>query len=860
MSSQINPSKKQLDTIGHCRKLFLQADEFGSNERLKSVFILTPLHPYIYDLPEANTIADRVDFCLSYLLNQRLPNGRPILPIFIASLQSHYDERDLFHKELGQLIEIVETELADNSIAFFDNFLLGNVLDGLLTDTIPPQDLSSLPRGSRMPLKPNPHFVGREEDLLALAKSLMAGSITAISPIAAATGLGGVGKTQLAVSFAYSFGRYFSGGVFWLNMENSDTILSEIAACGGPEGMNLHSSYDELPLEKQIALVRREWKKPIPRLLLYDNCEDPNLVAKWLPEGGCRILITSRKSQWPKSMGVQTLGLGMLSRAESIALLKSHCPLAPEKDLENIAQELGDLPLALHLAGSFMETYETFEFGAPKALLKELKNPNILKSPALTGDGAIFSPTFHDISVYKTFAVSFKRLDKDNLIDHLAISLLSHAACFAAGEPIPQSLLLETLREDMEGQDLILAKGLNRLLGTGLLKQEGLNLYLHRLVSFFVFEELSAYIHTSRTRIEKTLHNRANELNEQGDRKTLSNWQIHLRHVCDNALANGSDFSANLCDDFGYFSITVSSYQDAILYLKQALELKKSILDLNDSSLVATLNNLGFALKKNGQLREALPYLEQALQIDEKVYGANHPEVALSLNELGDLSLERGDFNQARSLFKRALDINVMVFGKDSSDTAVSLNNMGLVSQKLGKYQEAQSFFEQALSTTQNLLGDEHPYVATCLNNLGFIFYESGDNEAALENFNRSLSINEKVFGKKSPGVALNLMNIGLINIRQGNLTGAKKYLDQALNINKSVLGEDHPDTGLLLYHLGILYRKMNKNDIAKTYLYSALSIFELKLGSEHPNTVEANKQLKFLDLSVDFHFEREEL
>jgi hypothetical protein len=111
----------------------------------------------------------------------------------------------------------------------------------------------SLPPGSRLPLILNRLFVGREPDLLELARALKAGGTAAVEQSTAVSGMGGVGKTQLACEFAYRYGRYFAGGVFWLGCADPAAIPAEIATCG--RGLNLQPGFTGLPLEEQVALV-----------------------------------------------------------------------------------------------------------------------------------------------------------------------------------------------------------------------------------------------------------------------------------------------------------------------------------------------------------------------------------------------------------------------------------------------------------------------------------------------------------------------------------------------------------------------------------------------------------------------------
>ena len=110
-----------------------------------------------------------------------------------------------------------------------------------------------------MPLAANPLFVGREEDLKTLARQLKEGETSAVGQveIAAATGLGGIGKTQLASEFVHRYGHFFAGGVFWLSFADAATVPVEVAACG--QSLGLHLSFETLTLDQQVRLVEEAW-------------------------------------------------------------------------------------------------------------------------------------------------------------------------------------------------------------------------------------------------------------------------------------------------------------------------------------------------------------------------------------------------------------------------------------------------------------------------------------------------------------------------------------------------------------------------------------------------------------------------
>src|SRR5262249_43652946 len=202
---------------------------------------------------------------------------------------------------------------------------------------------------------------------------------------------------------------------------------------------------------ERVAKVYAEWERDIPRLLIFDNCDDlPGHTAEQqlmerLPKGGgCRVLVTSRRGQWRAGLGVASHHLDTLGRTESIALLRGYRAELGDADAGAIAAELGDLPLALTLAGGYLDTYRGEGFGQPAAYLARV-HAKLLDHRSLQGPGGARSATDRTDGVRAAFALSFARLDPANPIDALAIAALARAARLAPGEPFSRDLLLTTL-------------------------------------------------------------------------------------------------------------------------------------------------------------------------------------------------------------------------------------------------------------------------------------------------------------------------------------------------------------------------------------------------------------------------------
>lgn len=670
-------------------------------------------------------------------------------------------------------------------------------LDALPVDEVPPP--GPLPAGSRMPLSHNPLFVGREEDLKALARQLKAGETSAVGQveIAAATGLGGIGKTQLASEFVHCYGRFFAGGVFWMSFADAAAVPIEVADSG--RSLNLLSGFDALTVDQQVRLVEEAWRSPLPRLLVFDNCEEEELLRRWRPRfGNARVLVTSRRPEWDPTLGVKTVPLSTLPRPASTELLRRFRPDVPETEpaLDAIAAELGDLPLALHLAGSFLKTYSGAPFGQPAVYLVTLRQRDLLEHPSLQGRGSGPSPTGHEGHVGRTFALSYERLDSDSPTDRLAMYLLARTAWFAAGEPIPRSLLLKSVHADSGDltAGLLAEDALRRLTDLGLLESNDRHdLLMHRLVSAWA-SRISGLDEAQRA-VEETILEEAQRLNETRNPALLMAWQPHLRALADRAMEREDWTAARLCDELGVHLWQSGNYSGAQPYLERAVALHTKISGAEHPNTATSLNNLGRILHSQGEYSLARLYYEQGLAIREKVLEPEHPDTAHSLNDLGSLLKDQGNLNEVRRYYERALAIREKALGPEHPDTAMSLHNFGSFFSVKGKLKEALSYHERALVIHEKAQGLEHPNTSNSLYSLGILLQAQGDFKGARSYHERALAIREKVLGLEHPSTARSLASLGALYLDQKNFAKARWYLKRSLELLQARLGPNHPDT-----------------------------------------------------------------
>jgi tetratricopeptide (TPR) repeat protein len=717
-------------------------------------------------------------------------------------------------------------------------------LASLPVDEIP--ERRPLPPGSSLPFPPNPFFVGRLDDLRTLARQLKGGEVSAIGHVepAAATGLGGIGKTQLACEFAHRYGRYFAGGVFWMSFADPAAVPTEVAASG--RWLNLDPRYEELPVERQVDLVRQAWQSPLPRLLVFDNCEEEELLDRWRPPfGGARVLLTSRRARWEPTLGVRVLALGTLTRAESLELLRKYRPDLPADDpaLGAIADELGDLPLALHLAGSFLARYADAAPGRPSEYLASLRRSGLLDHPSLQGKASKISPTRHEANVARTFALSFERLEPGDATDALAIVLLRRVAWLAPGEPIPRELLFALAGIGQANADAALRgeDALGRLTELGLLEsQGGRGWRVHQLVA--AFAQRTTESEEDRVAVEQAVTARARGL-VIGFPHPLSAWESHLRVMAQRAWEREDAIVASLCNILGSHLQQIGDYTGALPYLERALAVRRKVLGPEHADTSESLNNLGVLLRSLGDLAGARACQEEALAIRARA-GPESLDSATTLNNLGVVLRMQDDLAAAHSCLTRALAIRSSALGPEHPDTAQSMMNLAMLLRKEKDFTTALSLNEQALAIRETALGPEHPDVAKSLSVAGSLFRQQGDLAKAREYFTGALKLRERLLGPEHPDVVYSLNVLGGLLVEQKNLVEALPLLRRVLEIRERSLGPEHPETVSSLSKVGFVLWKQGNFAAARPCYERLLPIREKLLGPEHLSLARLHARL----------------
>jgi tetratricopeptide (TPR) repeat protein len=692
-----------------------------------------------------------------------------------------------------------------------------------------------LPQGSRTPLRSNPFFVGRVQELNFLVENLLVLPKATNETTIAICGMGGVGKTQLVNEFLHRYGCNFAGGVFWLSFADQSTIPNEVAACGGNEGLALRFDYETLSLEMQVQLVQRAWREPIPRLLIFDNCEDVVLLNKWRPpHGGCQVIITARNSRWDPSLGLKQLILREFKSDESIYLLQKYSPSLSKKSAANIAVELGDLPLALHLAGHYLAFQQTLD---PTQYLNQLQQLR-LAHPSLQGIGATHSPTNHELHISRTFAVSYQQLEDTPHLKLVVNKLLARISYLAPGVPIPEELL-RLMHSDIDSGSYF--KALQLLLTLGFILQTNKAFVVHRLIVEFFRETI--HDETAKLVIENAITQEIEHLIQTKDRSLIRTWQNHLRYLLVNPSSSEDEHIASLHLIFGEAMMMIGNFAESEKSLRKCIFLYKKTLGTSHPSCGRALNKLGRVLQETAQRNEAQVCYEQALEIQRDFYGYHHIETTRTLSNLASILAEKANWDEAHNAIQLLIEIQLQTVGEHHIDTAESFDMLGSLFEQMGRLQESKVYLEKALSIREAILKPDHPDIGRSYNSIALLHWASEDLVSAQGYWEKGLANLQKSLGEDHPYVATIHNNLGALHHELGNKKEARFHHEQALKIRLAKLGENHTDTGQSYSWLSRFIHEDGDVDAARDYLQKCHSIFVATLGPEHPRTLSIKKR-----------------
>ncbi len=654
----------------------------------------------------------------------------------------------------------------------------------------------------------NPLFTGRKKYLDELHRHLQEKGSIALTQSIGISGLGGIGKTQLALEYAHRHHPEVYRTVLWVNAANRTTLQASYDSLA--HLLNLPEK-DEREPGLRVEAVKRWLDEHILWLLIMDNADDLQLARSFMPGKLLGHIILTTRSQAIQDSNIAAqidieemeLEEGRIFLLRRAGLLKDGTKLARvAADISTAATALvtllGRHPLALDQAGAYIDAA-----GMPLADYLQLyqeKRDLLLDTRGPPRD----APGDHPETVTVTVQLSVKKACEV----HSSAADVLYFCSFLQPDAMPEEVFYQdsemrlTLRSF---NDIMVALRRYSLVERN--AQEKL-LSMHRLVQAVLSDGIPPEFRRQwRERVLQAVNACFPEVD-------FKDWRQCAR------LASHALVCASWVEQERYFTSEAS----------------------------ALLNKTTTYLIEQGQYSDAEPILMHELLTRQRLWGEEHRDIADTLNNLGSLYRRQGIYDKAESFYLRALTMREKLFGPEHPDTARSLNNLAIVYQIQKKYEQAEPLYQRAIAIHEQRLGPDHPDVARILNNLAILYKDHGKYEEAELVYQRTIAIYEQRLGTEHPDLARTLYNLANLYQYQGKYEQTERLFRRALSIRVKHLEKDHPDTARSLYELAKLLRYRGRYEQVEDMYLRALSIREQKLGRMHPDTKETREEYaKFL-------------
>jgi tetratricopeptide (TPR) repeat protein len=716
----------------------------------------------------------------------------------------------------------------------------------------------------------NPYFTGREALLNELHDAMGVSREAAVLP-QALYGLGGVGKSQVAIEYVYRYSREYDV-VWWIPAEENTQILSSLTRLAQALGLGVSPEANNAVPAVQDAL--NTGKIEYARwLLVFDNAESINEVRRFFPTGGAgKVLVTSRSPEWARV--ARAIEVDVFARDESKALLRNHAPELSDDDTIRLGTALGDLPLALQQAGAWL--------AATGMSVDEYLSLLEAKRLELLDDA---SPPW-STSVAAAWNVSLDRLDRTN---PAALQLLQICSFFSS-EPIPREFfasgsipaitepLDETLRDPIklgrairDIQRYALAKfdhrtnalQVHRLMQTVLagrvdesrrqLMRAGAHSVLAssnphdparqsrwgRYEALLPHVRASAAVTSTDPEVMRLVFDSVTFLFHWGDRwgsltmaeEAYGNWRARLGEAHPETL--------RLAKFVGYLHAQVGKFQSAVELFRNTFKLYVEHVGEEDEHALDAMLLVAYSHRITGDFQRAKELDEKAHRICQRLFGEDDPVTLRAAHNLGvSLSLN-GEFQRSIDLNEKTQRARTEVLGDNDSETHRTLNNLIIGRRESGEFIEARKQQEDACARALAAFTyPDNPAVLCARRNLVVARRKAGDHLGALTLSAETAELYRRRYGPDDPETMATTLNLAIDRRHSGDLAEARRLGEDTLARYCSTLGADHPHTVSASASVAIVQRLLGDTHAAHRANERALEALTSRLGADHPNTL----------------------
>ncbi|KAE9393757.1 TPR-like protein [Gymnopus androsaceus JB14] len=728
-----------------------------------------------------------------------------------------------------------------------------------------------------------PDFIGRKDNISLLENHFIKGESSTAQhkqKIYLLWGLGGSGKTQTALEFAFQFEDQFTK--IWIIHAASESLIQASFYDIAQQINWLWPTW--LAGKRWLEANKEEW------LVIYDNADDPDLnLGKFLP--ACRhgnVIITSRNAaliqltMGPSGYHKEVRDMG---HTDAVQLLLSCAGMSHNANLEEqemagkIAQTLHCFPLTLVQAGAYIKQQQC---------LMEYLESQRAEIMAIN-----MSHNFDDytLSMYSTWNLSWKKLSNPaqeflRICSHMhfeniprevfqkAVQNINKVSLEHPGPLIDQVIvILERLFtspshwNDTEMDGII--SELERFSLINVLKH-GKLYNIHPLVHHWVFDEMknqadliTGFLAVSMQTISKDEMPFVLQVQEhckfvkpldfhevfilEAFRKLWSLSGHHVRElelaqalvkISEANLGKNHPETLNYTEKLGVVYRLLGRYNDALVLETPLLKLSEEVLGKEHPDTLTRIQNLAMIYINLGRYNDALELEEPLLKLSEMVLGKEHPNTLTGIQNLAMTYINLGRYNDALELEEPLLKLSEQVLGKEHPDTLTQIQNLAITYTDLGRYNDALELEEPLLKLSEQVLGKEHPDTLTRIQNLAITYTDLGRYNDALELEEPLLKLSEQVLGKEHPDTLTRIQNLAMIYINLGRYNDALELEEPLLKLTEMVLGKEHPNTLTGIQNLAMTYIYLGRYNDALDLEEPLLKLSEMVLGKEHPHTL----------------------
>jgi hypothetical protein len=636
--------------------------------------------------------------------------------------------------------------------------------------------------GVPVSLAPRPTLPAGREELLADLDARLSAGDDPWPRVVALHGLGGAGKTTVAVEYAHR--HLAETGLAWqFPAEDPAVLMAEFTRLAAQLGAS-----DVLDARDPVASVHAVLVAfPAGWLLVFDNAPDRASIEAFLPPAGRgRVVITSQSALWPPGQGMEVPVLGTQVAA---GFLVARTGDPDERAAAELAEELGGLPLALEQAAAYLQATG----GSPASYLTAFRQ----RREGLLARG---TPTGYRKTVTTTWSLAFAQLEHSTLS---AVGLLRVLACCAA-EAIPLSLLLQP-RPGLAGElGAEVAPALVPLLDDPLaagdaiaaLRQYSLvtpagngSVSVHRLVQAVTADQMPADLASEWRQATAALIEAA----IPGDTDAPETWSV-CAALFPHAQAALADDSAGMTRLANYLG-NRGSYAAAMQLHQRIADARDQALGPEHPETLTARNDLAYWTGEAGDATGARDQFAALLPAMEHVLGAEHPETLTARRGLAAWTGVAGDATGARDQFAALLPVRERVSSPEHPDTLDVRGNLAHSTGVAGDAAGARDQYAALLPVAERALGPQHPDTLDVRGNLAHWTGVAGDAAGARDQFAALLPVRERVLGPEHPETLITRGGLAYWTGEAGDAAGARDQYAALPPLFERVLGPEHPDT-----------------------------------------------------------------